>query len=201
VRELSFRSLERRADTDGDKSLIVFNTPKDVKDTALLTFNHIKGNDDQWIYLPALKRVKRIASANKSGPFMGSEFAYEDFAAAEVEKFTYRWLRDEPCGTLTCTVIERVPAYDNSGYSRQMVWLDKGELRALKVDYYDQRNQLLKTMTAGAWKQYQGRFWRSHDMMMVNHQTGKTTRLTWTTFTFKAGLRDSDFSETALARP
>src|SRR5690606_2682534 len=77
VRELDSKALERTPNTDGDKSLIVFRAPKDVQNTALLTYNHVTGNDDQWIYLPALKRVKRIASANRSGPFMGSEFAYE----------------------------------------------------------------------------------------------------------------------------
>ena len=124
VRELDSMAQERTKETDGDKSLIVFRAPKDVQNTALLTYNHVTGNDDQWIYLPALKRVKRIASANRSGPFMGSEFAYEDFTAAEIEKFTYKWLKDEPCGQLTCHVIERVPTYENSGYARQVAWFD-----------------------------------------------------------------------------
>ena len=200
VRELDSKALERTPNTDGDKSLIVFRAPKDVQNTALLTYNHVTGNDDQWIYLPALKRVKRIASANRSGPFMGSEFAYEDFAAAEIEKFTYKWLKDEACGQMTCHVIERVPTYGNSGYSRQVVWMDQPELRVQRVDYYDQRGKLLKTLTSSQWKQYEGKFWRAHDMNMVNHQTGKTTRLTWGPFQLKTGLSANDFTETSLAR-
>lgn len=200
TRELDFRSLERGPKDEGDKSLIVFQSPKDVRDTALLTYTRIKDNDDQWIYLPALKRVKRIASANKSGPFMGSEFAYEDFAAAEIEKFSYRWLRDEACGTQQCHVIERTPTYANSGYNKEIVWLDMPDYRVQKVDYYDQRDQLLKTLTSTGWKQYLGRFWRAHDLMMVNHQTGKTTRLQWSPYAFQTGLKASDFSETSLAR-
>lgn len=200
VRELDSKALERTKGTDGDKSLIVFRSPKDVQNTALLTYNHVTGNDDQWIYLPALKRVKRIASANRSGPFMGSEFAYEDFAAAEIEKFTYKWLKDEPCGQMTCHVIERVPTYENSGYSRQVVWMDQPELRVQRVDYYDKRGKLLKTLTSSQWKQYEGKFWRAHDMNMVNHQTGKTTRLTWGPFQLKTGLSANDFTETSLAR-
>lgn len=200
VRELDSRALERTPQTDGDKSLIVFRAPKDVQNTALLTYNHVTGNDDQWIYLPALKRVKRIASANRSGPFMGSEFSYEDFAAAEIEKFTYKWLKDEPCGQMTCHVIERVPTYDNSGYSRQVVWMDQPELRVQRVDYYDRRGKLLKTLNSSAWKQYNNKFWRSHDMNMVNHQTGKTTRLVWGPFRMNTGLTPSDFSESSLAR-
>ena len=79
---------------DGDKSMLVFDSPRDIKGTALLTYSHPIEPDDQWLYLPALKRVKRISSANKSGPFVGSEFAYEDFSSQEVEKYTYRYLRD-----------------------------------------------------------------------------------------------------------
>ena len=73
VREMRSRALE--VEDDGDKSMIIFDQPRDVRGTALLTYSHKTGDDDQWLYLPALKRVKRIASSNKSGPFMGSEFA------------------------------------------------------------------------------------------------------------------------------
>ena len=80
-RELRSRSLEKP--DDGDWSMIIFDKPKDVKGTALLTHSHKVDPDDQWLFLPALKRVKRIASNNKSGPFMGSEFAYEDLSSQE----------------------------------------------------------------------------------------------------------------------
>ena len=92
-RSLRTRTLEQ-AD-DGDKSLIIFDDPGDVKGTAFLSFTHKQGADDQWLYLPALKRVKRIASGNKSGPFMGSEFAYEDISSQEVEKYGWKYLRNE----------------------------------------------------------------------------------------------------------
>jgi len=92
-REIRGKSLE--VHDDGDKTLTIFDTPRDVKGTAFLNYTHKAGDDDQWLYLPALKRVKRIASRNKSGSFMGSEFAYEDIASQEVEKYTYKWLRDE----------------------------------------------------------------------------------------------------------
>ncbi|WP_296380521.1 outer membrane lipoprotein-sorting protein, partial [Winogradskyella sp.] len=80
---------------DGDKSLIVFNSPKDVKGTSTLTFTHKIGSDDQWLYLPSIKRVKRISSNNKSGPFVGSEFAYEDLSSQEVEKYAYKFLEEK----------------------------------------------------------------------------------------------------------
>ena len=83
-REMRLRSLE--VQEDGDKSIMIFDTPPDIKGTGLLTFSHKVDDDDQWLNLPALKRVKRIASKNKSGPFVGSEFAFEDLRSQEVEK-------------------------------------------------------------------------------------------------------------------
>ena len=85
-RKVRVRSMEVLG--DGDKGLSIFDTPRDVKGTAVLTWSHSLTPDDQWLYLPALKRVKRISSKNKSGPFMGSEFAYEDIASHEVDKYT-----------------------------------------------------------------------------------------------------------------
>ena len=126
-RQLRFKVLEVAG--DGNKSIFVFDEPRDVKGTALLIHAHRSDDDEQWLYLPALKRVKRISSSNRSGSFMGSEFAYEDMSTQEVEKFTHRYLRDEPCGDLTCTVSERVPVGKGSGYSRQLIWHDRDELR------------------------------------------------------------------------
>ena len=87
-RSLKIRQLEVAA--DGDKLLVVFDTPKNIRGTALLSYSHKFASDDQWLYLPAMKRVKRITSHNRSGPFLSSEFAYEDLALQEVEKFRYR---------------------------------------------------------------------------------------------------------------
>lgn len=186
--------------TDGDKSLFVFDEPRDVKGTALLIHAHRESADDQWLYLPALKRVKRISSSNQSGSFMGSEFAYEDLTPQEVEKFTYRYLRDEACGDLTCTVTERFPVDKKSGYSRQLVWRDKDEFRVWKVEYYDRKNAHLKTLTLENYVQYLDRYWRAGEMTMVNHLTGKSTVLTWTDFKFQTDLDDRDFTRTGLRR-
>ena len=118
---------------DGDKSLFVFDDPRDVRGTAFLVHARREGADDQWIYLPALRRVKRITSANRSGSFMGSEFAYEDMTPPEIEKYTYRYLRDEPCGDSTCTVTARVPVDKRSKYRRQLVLRDREELRVRRT--------------------------------------------------------------------
>ena len=110
-RTMKLKSLE--VDGDGDKSLTIFDKPRDIKGTAFLSHTHALKPDDQWLYLPALKRIKRISSANKSGPFVGSEFAYEDLSSQEVEKYTYKWLRDETIDGHDVFVIERFPQYKN----------------------------------------------------------------------------------------
>lgn len=199
IREIRIKTLE--VEGDGDKSLSIFDSPRDVKGTAFLTFTHKKDDDDQWFYLPALKRVKRISSRNKSGSFMGSEFAYEDITSQEVEKYTYKWIRDEVYGNEECFVIELYPVdKKNSGYTRQVVWIDKKQYRQWKVEYYDRKKSLLKTLTVKGYKKYLDKYWRSDEMNMVNHQNGKSTKLLFSNFQFRTGLKDKDFNKNALKR-
>lgn len=197
-RNISSRTLEVIG--DGDKSLIVFNTPKDIKGTAFLTFSHALEADEQWLYLPALKRVKRISSNSKSGPFMGSEFAYEDIASEEVAKYTYKYLRDEKIGERDTFVIERYPQYQNSGYTRQVMWVDKEMYQPLKTVFYDRKNSLLKTLVFSGHKQYLDKYWRPDTMEMTNHQKGKSTTLAWDGYQFSTGLSDRDFDKNSLKR-
>lgn len=198
TRILRVKSLE--VVDDGDKSLTIFDEPKDVRGTALLTFSHKVESDDQWLYLPALKRVKRISSRNKSGPFMGSEFAFEDLSSQEVEKYTYKYLRDEACGDLTCFVVERYPVDKNSGYTRQVAWIDQDEYRIHKTEFYDRKKSLLKTLEVSGFTQYLGQYWRPELMAMQNHQTGKSTDLIWSNYAFKVGLDEGDFTKNSLKR-
>lgn len=198
VRQMRFKVLE--VPEDGDKSLFVFDQPRDVQGTALLTHAHINTPDDQWLYLPALKRVKRISSSTRSGSFMGSEFSYEDMSTPEVDEYNYTYLRDEPCGAFTCTVTEQVPLDDKSGYSKSIIWQDTDELRSWKVEHYDRRGSHLKTLTFANYQQYLDQFWRAGEMTMVNHLTGKSTVLNWTNFRFRAKLEDNEFTQTALRR-
>ncbi|NNG14592.1 MAG: outer membrane lipoprotein-sorting protein [Gammaproteobacteria bacterium] len=198
LRHIRIRTLE--VEGDGDKSMSIFDKPFDVKGTAFLSYSHKSGSDDQWLYLPALKRVKRIASRNKSGSFMGSEFAYEDISSQEVEKYTYKYLRDEACGDRDCFVMERYPVDKYSGYTRQVAWVDKQEYRPAKIVFYDRKNALLKTLLYSDYNQYLGRFWRANKMFMENHQTGKSTLLSWTNYKFSNGFSARDFDRNSLKR-
>ena len=185
---------------DGDKSLIVFDNPRDIKGTALLSYTHALKPDDQWLYLPALKRIKRISSSNKSGPFVGSEYAYEDLTSQEVEKYSYKWLRDEAREGSDCFVVERYPEYKHSGYTRQVVWLDKTMYQPHRIEFYDRKNAKLKTLDFLNYQQYLGQYYRPDRMQMVNHQTGKSTTLTWANYRFQTGLNDRDFDKNTLKR-
>lgn len=197
-RNMHSKTLEKL--DDGDKSLIVFDSPQDVKGTAFLSFTHQVGTDDQWLFLPALKRVKRISSSNKSGPFMGSEFAYEDISSQEIEKYTYKYLKDETFDGREHFVIERDPVDPKSGYSKQVVWLDKDEYRAWKIDYFDRKGDLLKTLNVSDYHQYLNQYWRANLWMMQNHQTGKSTELQYADFQFSNGFSDRDFTKNSLKR-
>jgi outer membrane lipoprotein-sorting protein len=198
-RSLSFATLEIPDEGFGDKSLVVFESPRDIDGTALLSHARILDPDDQWLYLPALKRVKRISSANKSGPFVGSEFAFEDFTALELGKYDYKWLREEEVDGVMMDVVERYPRYENSGYTRQVTWVDQDIYQVRKVAFYDRRNDLLKTLSMEDYRDYDG-VWRTHKMVMTNHQNGKSTDLVYSDYAFKTGLGDKDFVKGVLSR-
>ena len=198
-RSLRITTLEKPDESVGDKSLVVFDTPRDIEGTALLSHAKILDPDDQWLYLPALKRVKRISSANKSGPFVGSEFAFEDFTAIELNKFDYTYVGEEPCGDLVCDVVERTPRYENSGYTKQVSWVDQTDFQLRKVEFYDRRGDLLKVLELSEYRNYDG-IWRAHRLSMSNVQTNKQTDLVYGDYTFNTGLAENDFVKGRLSR-
>jgi hypothetical protein len=193
TRSLRIATLEKVDESVGDKSLVVFNTPRDIEGTALLSHAKILDPDDQWLYLPALKRVKRISSSNKSGPFVGSEFAFEDFTAIELNKFDYTFAGVEDCGALQCDVLERLPRYKNSGYTKQIAWVDQTDFQIRKVEFYDRRGDLLKVLEMKDYREYDNGIWRSHLLSMTNVQTNKQTDLIYDTYDFNVDLSDGDF--------
>nr|WP_165314162.1 outer membrane lipoprotein-sorting protein [Vibrio ziniensis]QIH44510.1 outer membrane lipoprotein-sorting protein [Vibrio ziniensis] len=198
IRKMRTMSLEVKE--DGDKGLTIFDEPGDVRGSAFLTYSHIKDADDQWLYLPALKRVKRIASKNKSGPFMGSEFSYEDLSSFEIEKYQFMYIKDESLEGIDCYLVEQTPVDSNSGYKRELIWLDKVEYRPMRIEYYDRKNSLLKVLTLTDYTLYQNKYWRAHTLDMVNKQSGKSTELKTENIRFNTGLQDRDFHQNVLTR-
>ena len=185
---------------DGDKSIIIFDNPGDVKGTAFLSYTHKTGPDDQWLFLPALKRIKKISSSNKAGAFMNSEFAFEDIASQEVEKYSYRFLRDDNYEGKPVFVNESDPVDPKSGYSKLEVYIDTERYIPLKINFYDRGERLKKTLVLSNYSQYLGKYWRAHTWSMRNHQTGKSTVLTMESWKFGNGFTDKDFNKNSLSR-
>ncbi len=185
---------------DGDMSMTIFDTPADVKGTASMIYTHKIGDDDQWLYLPAIGRVKRISSSNKSGPFMGSEFAFEDLSSQELEKYTYKYISEESMNGEECYKVERYPVSKSSGYKRNIVWYNKSNYRVEKIEFYDRKDELLKTLNYSNYKQYLSKYWRANTLKMVNHQNGKETLLEFSEIKFGINLTEDDFSQNALKR-
>ncbi|MCU7555600.1 outer membrane lipoprotein-sorting protein [Alteromonas sp. ASW11-19] len=198
TRDMRVKTLE--VDGDGDKALTIFDSPRDVSGTAFLSISHTTDADEQWIYLPALKRVKRIASRNKSGPFMASEFAFEDLTSFEVEKYSYDLLREETYEEMPVYVLEQKPQDEFSGYSRQVLWIDKQHYRVHRVDFYDKKGELLKTLEFEDYKLFKDTYWRPMTSLMYNVQTRKSTDLITKSLEFGVGLEDSDFDKNSLRR-
>jgi hypothetical protein len=198
-RHLVLNTLEKNDTDSGDNTLVVFSSPADVRDTALLNHPFIRKPDDQWLYLPSIKRVKRISTSNKSGPFVGSEFAFEDFTSQEVGKYTYEYLRAGEFNGKPVEVVARFPTDENSGYSRQVVYFDVAHKQPLKIEFYDRKQSLLKTLTLTGYRQYNG-VWRPDMQNMLNHQTGKSTDLLMSDYEFGVGFKNTDFDSSALMR-
>ena len=204
VRKFRSTILEAASASEGDRSIITFSQPRDVRGTALLTHSKIEPEDDsQWIFLPAVKRVKRISSSNRTGKFVSSEFSYEDLGSEEVADNDHIWIEDAACAhesSLTCAAVESRPKNKKSGYSRRVSFIDLDEYRVHRIDFYNRRGDLEKTLNFEDYRQYEGQFWRAHVMVMKNHQTGKSTKLSWGEYSFRQGLTDRDFTPQGLPK-
>lgn len=196
----------------GDQSKLTFEFPADVRGTALLSHPQLKGDDDQWLYMPSINRVKRISSRNKSGAFVGSEFSFEDLSDKSVDDFTYQYLGTSECfldiansgkveSTMaTCDKLERIPRDKNTGYSKQVLTVEPNALRIVAIDYFDVRGQLLKRLESEQFKLFEGKYWRPLKVSMHNVQTQKTTTLEYKSLDFQVNLHDRDFSRATLGR-
>jgi outer membrane lipoprotein-sorting protein len=202
-RQMESRTFERPQRDIGDKSLLIFFSPKDINGTALLSHANILDPDNQWLYLPSLKRVKRISSKNKSGPFVGSEFAYEDITGNEIGKYSWQFDKIETCPNnkkWQCYKLISKPKYKHSGYTKRLVWADIEELRLDQIEFYDRKGAKFKTQTNRNYKQYLGEYWRADNWYMVNHQNNKKTELIFKDYQFNKGLKERDFTKAALKR-
>ena len=193
-RKMKMKVLEGKSE---DKSLMEFLTPSDVKGTKFLSYEHVNKDDDQWLYLPALKRVKRIASRNKSGAFMGSEFSYEDLSAFNVKKYKYE--AGDALAKNGVYVLTSRPVSKYSGYTKLISTIDAKTFLIKKVAYYDRKKELIKVAKFGKYRDFGG-VYRIGSIEMKNVQNDKTTRLEWSDQKIKVGLRAKDFHKRYLKK-
>ena len=190
-------------DHDGDKRLVIFSNPRDLDGFVSLTYAHGVKPDEQWIYLPALRRSKRLAARDKTGAFAGSEFSFEDIATFELDKYDYRYVEDQACGAnneFECFVVDNIPKYQYSGYSNLLEWTDQEIYHPRKIIYFDKAGRELKKLEFHDYKQYEGKFWRPDRVVMTNTQTGAVSEIVWSNYQFVTDLEDSDFASGVIRR-
>jgi hypothetical protein len=184
TRERKIASLQKLQPNGIDSKLVMkFTSPPDIKGIGFLQVERSDADDDQWIYLPALKKSRRLVANNKKDSFMGSDFSYGDFARPKVDWYQHRLVRSEPVDGVDCYVVESIPRDDtirnDHGYSRKMVWVRKENFLETKVEDYDLTGRLLKTQTIGKHKLVDPARdrWFALVREVTNHQTGHKTVL------------------------
>ncbi len=204
TRQRAMLGWNKRTGPDQENQLVRFEEPADVKGVGLLTWEHDDRDDDQWLYLPALRKVRRISSADQSDSFMGTDFSFEDMRSEKLEEHTYTLQREESLGDRLCWVIEAVPSTDKqkneSGYSRRVLWVDQATHLLIKGEFYDKKGNLLKTLETRDYEEVAGGLWRVNWMLMQNVQKKHQTLLVFTGREVNTGLDDSLFTERYLKR-
>ena len=200
IREMT---LSRRNLQEGGEQryFIYFHRPPDVRDMAFLVWKYPARDDDRWLYVPALKLVRRIAASDKHTSFVGSDFSYEDVSGREPEDDVHKLLREEKVGGRDAYVVESVPKDAGSAeFSRKLSWIDKVTWLPLKEEYYDRRGDLTRVFSAEELKEVQG-YWTVVKRLMKNVQTGHWSEAVLSDVRYKLKLSPDLFNERALRAP
>lgn len=181
-------------------TLLRFVKPNDVARTGLLTKDHAGDDSNQWLYLPALDRVRRISSSRKGGRFVGSDFQYEDLTDREVNMDNHRILGEGKAGGIKCTLLESIPVKKtNSIYSKRISCIHPKIFVPLRIDYYGRKKEHpIKQLKAKKIKKIQG-YWTIFDSTMYNLKTGHSTKLKTTDIKYDQGIPDTLFSQRGLS--
>ena len=192
----------RNVKTGGDqKYFILFLQPADVRDMTFLVWKYPLKDSDRWLYIPAIKLVKRIAADDKRSSFVGSDFSYEDVSGRAVEEDNHTLLREEKYAGKEVYVLKSVPKDEKSAdFGYKISWVDKGSFVLWKEEYYDKRGSLSKVFTADEVQSIQG-FPTTVKRTMKNVQTGHWTEAAYGEVKYNLGLTDGLFSERSLRNP
>ena len=184
------------------KSIMFFQAPADVKGTGFLTWEYDDParDDDRWLYLPAMKKVRRISgsSATKEN-FMGSDFTYDDMGGRNIEEDLHTLLREELVDGSDCWVLESIPRDPDDAYSKKISWIRQDASVPVKVEFYDRMGSLLKTLTASDIR-IEGEFWTTGRLVMINHLRDHKTIITMEEIDYNLELNETMFTVPALER-
>lgn len=186
--------------------LVRFLSPQDVRSTAILTIESAAGEDDIWIYLPALKKTRRLLASNKKDSFVGTDFTYGDIIGFKVSEWRHSVIGEDTVAGESCYVVASVPAsaevQENSGYSKRVQWIRKDNFVAVKGEFYDGAARLAKTMHASDLQlveREKGR-WQAMRLEASNVQSGHTTLIELENFRANQGLAPQKFAARELER-
>jgi len=183
-----------------EKNIMFFQTPADVKNTSFMNWSYNSDkSDDQWIYLPALKRVKRISSDSKSDYFMGSDFTYDDLGDRKLNADNHKLLREEKINGKNCYVVESISKDEDYMYSKTITWIDKSNFVGVKKEFYDEDEELLKILTIKKVEKIAG-FYVVTNSEMKNTQKNHITSITLSNVKINNGISASKFSERMMTR-
>jgi len=181
-----------------------FKEPADVKDTTLLTYDYENKDDDIWLYLPALKKVKRILSSNKGDYFMGSDFTYEDMENIDLLNWAYTVTGKEPLDGLECWVVDAVANNDKerseTSYNKLRYWIDTEDFIIRKIDYTDKKDRQSKQLIISDIRTTSPTDprKRGHKMEMKNFLTEHRTLLDISALELDVPVSDDLFSQRSL---
>ena len=189
-----------------EKRIIRFLSPAEVKGTGMLIYDYDEKNDDMWIYMPALRKTRRIISNEKSKSFMGSEFSNADMAAPSLEDFHYRVTGSDAVDGTECWMVEVLPVneeiMDEVGYERQLAWIGKKDFVFRKAEYYDADDELIKQMLSTDVKQIEpsGKKYLATRMEMTNMQNGRKSVMTIDKIQYNPDVKEEYFTLGYLER-
>lgn len=200
VRDRELTMLRLNLGAAGDQRYYMyFHAPSDVKGTAFMVWKYAAKDDDRWIFVPAVKMVRRIAADDKHSSFVGSDFTYEDVSGREVGDESHAVLRKEDFAGRPVYVVESRPK-GRAGYARRVSWIDRERWLPLREEYFDARNEPLRVFTADKVERI-GNFWTAMARSMKNLQSGHRTEVTYQETEYGVGLGQDIFSERYLRDP
>ncbi len=187
------------------KTVMFFLEPADVKNTGFLTWSYVDEakDDDQWLYLPALKKVRRISSGKKADYFMGTDFTYNDMGDRNIDDYTYKHLGTEEIDGIECYHTESTPknkdVMKKTGYSKAEMWVRPDIWVLVKAKFYDKKGRFLKELTTGDIEEING-VWTVKTLKMNNEQKKHSTIFTFSNIAYNTGLDDDIFSQRRLTK-